>query len=236
MKTTSILSLLGIIGGFLTGCQKEEVPVYSGNNYIQFVKNLTTDSTTVAFLNAPGATQLDSMLIVKMTGSPYRQEKAYRISVDTRFTTAVEGTHFSLPERTVFKPGQMRDTLAITFYRTADMKTQTYRLVLRVEPNEIFQLGQLQYQYKVFLVHDNISRPTWWTDAVSTSYLGPYSDLKYQYFIDATGVADLTGATSSDLRINALKLKYWLEEQKALNDGEPVREANGDEMKVSING
>jgi hypothetical protein len=233
MKKEIITLLAAALFG-LSSCQEAEIPLYSGENYIQFVKNLTTDSTTVAFLLAPGATELDSFLIVKTTGSGYPVETPYKISIDRQFTTAVEGTHFKLPTTTTFKPGVMRDTLPITFYRTADMKTNTFRLVLRVEENDAFKLGQLQYQYKVFIVHDNISRPEWWTEAAT--YLGTYSDKKYQKFIDVTGIADMTGATFSELRIRALQLKYWLEEYKAANDGIPMTEDNGDEMVVPING
>jgi hypothetical protein len=199
------------------------------------VKNLTTDSTTIAFLLAPGKTEVDSLLIVNTTGLGYPTETAYKISIDRQFTTAVEGTHFKLPEKTTFKPGAMRDTLAIKFYRAADLKTRTVRLVLRVEENDAFQLGQAEYTYKVFLVNDLISRPAWWTEDVSSSYLGAYSDKKYQTFIDATGVADLTGASPSELRVRALQLKYWLDEYQR-EHGQPFTEVNGDPMTVPVNG
>jgi hypothetical protein len=234
MKREIILLLAAALFG-VSSCQEAEIPLYSGGNNIQFVKNLTTDSTTVAFLLAPGVTALDSFLIVKTTGLGYPVETPYKISVDRQFTTAVEGTHFKLPEKTTFKPGAMRDTLPVTFYRTTDMKTNAFRLVLRVEENDAFKLGQLQYQYKVFIVHDKIAQPGWWTTAVSNSYLGQYSDLKYQKFIDVTGIADMTGATPSELRVRALQLKYWLDEYKVLN-GRPMLEENGDEMTVPVNG
>jgi hypothetical protein len=174
------------------------------------------------------------MLIVETAGLAYPVEKSYKISVDKQLSTAIEGQHYKLPEKTAFKAGQNRDTLTIKFYRTADMKNQSFRLVLRVEENENFKLGQIQYQYKVFLVHDKISQPAWWTASVSTSFLGAYSNLKYQYFIDVTGIADLTGASTSELRIYALMLKYWLEQQK--QNGHTVLEENGDEMVLPVNG
>jgi hypothetical protein len=229
-----VLMLVSACLLWLTGCQEDKIDLYHGDHYIRIIKNLTSDSTTVAFLLAPGATELDSMLIVETAGLAYPIEKLYKISVDKQLTTAIEGKHFKLPEKTTFKAGQNRDTIPIKFCRTADMKDQSFRLVLRVEENENFKLGQIQYQYKVFLVHDKISQPAWWTTDVSYSYLGSYSDLKYQYFIDVTGIADLTDATYSELRVYALKLKYWLEEQK--QNGHTILEVNGDEMVVPMNG
>jgi hypothetical protein len=234
MKKEIIMLLTATLLG-LSSCQEAEIQLYSWENYIQFVKNLTTDSTTIAFLMAPGATELDSFLIVKTTGLGYPKETPYKISVDRQFTTAVEGTHFKLPDKTTFKAGAMRDTIPVTFYRTADMKTRSFRLVLRVEENEAFKPGQLQYQYKVFIVHDNISQPAWWNWDVIGYYLGAYSDLKYQTFINVTGIADMTGATRSELRIRALELKYWLEQYK-VDHGIPMTDENGGEMTVPING
>jgi hypothetical protein len=230
---SKIIILLPLV--LLAACQEAEIPLYNGGNNIQFVKNLTRDSTTVAFLLAPGQTEIDSIFIVKTTGLGYPTETPYKISVDRQFTTAIEGTHFRLPAKTTFKPNATRDTTSVTFYRTPDMKTSSFRLVLRVEENDFFRLGQGEYQYKVFIVHDKIAQPAWWTTTISNTYLGSYSDLKYQKFIDVTGIADLTGATVSEIRIYSLQLKYWLEEYKIAN-GEPMREVNGDEMKVPISG
>jgi hypothetical protein len=221
---------------WLVACREAEIPVYHGDNYIQFVKNLATDSTTVTFLYAPAATELHSELVVKMTGAPALEEQPYTLSIDRQFTTAEEGVHFRLPDKTAFKAGAMRDTLSITFCRVPEMKTRTFRLVLRVGANNHFLPGQREYQYKVFLVHDKISKPEWWDRRVEQLYLGTYSDLKFQHFIEVTGGGDMTGASASEIRINALKLKYWLEEWKFEHDGEPVREVNGDEMTVPVIG
>jgi hypothetical protein len=231
-NTTAILLILLIA---LAACREEQIPLYNGGNNIQFVKNLTTDSSSIVFLLAPGKTEIDSALIIKTTGLGYPTETAYKISVDRQFTTAIEGTHFKLPDTTTFKPNAMRDTLFIKFYRTPDLKTNTVRLVLRLEENDAFKLGQIEYRYKVFLVNDLISQPEWWTASVVTSYLGAYSNRKYQTFIDVTGIADLTGASPSELRIYALQLKYYLGRYK-LEHGLPLLEEDGSEMVVPING
>jgi hypothetical protein len=227
---TLLLSLL-----LLVACQEADIPLYSGGNNIQFVKNLTKDSTVIAFLLAPGKTAIDSPLIVKTTGVGYPREMPYKITIDHQLSSAIEGTHFSLPEKTAFKANAMRDTTLVTFYRTPDMKTNSFRLVLRVEENDSFRPGQVQYTYKVFVVHDKIAQPDWWDANVSTSYLGAYSNKKYQTFIDVTGVADLSSSTPGETRAYALQLKYWLERYK-LENNMPFIEDNGDEMTVTANG
>jgi hypothetical protein len=191
--------------------------------------------------------ELDSILVVEAAGIPYSVEKEYKISIDRQFTTAVEGTHFRMPDKTVFKAGAMRDTLAIKFIRTEEMKDSAFRLVLRVEENENFKLGQIEYQYKVFIVHDKIAQPAWWTTTqpsptlaylnVATNYLGTYSDLKYRYFIEVTGKVDFPGALAdniSEIMNYARLFKYWLAEQKLNNN--TILEENGNEMTVPVGG
>lgn len=230
MKNIFIIGWL-ILCGCILGCHEEDIPKYYGSNHIQFVKDLTKDSTTVSFLYAPEATELDSFLIVKMTGRPYLQDMEYKISVDRKFTDMEEGTHYKLPENTFFKTGQLRDTLPITFYRTEEMKKKAFRLVLRVETNETFLTGQTEYCYKVFVVHDMISQPGWWTKEVTDFYLGTYSDTRYRYFLEATEGVDLTKATTSEIRAYALMFKYWIERQD-----KPITEDNGDKITLPVNG
>jgi hypothetical protein len=231
-KTITILTLAGLIA--LAACREESVPVYSGDSYVQFVKNLVTDSSTIAFLFAPGVTEIDSPLVVKRISAVFSAAEPYKIIVDRALTTAVEGTHFVLPAATAFAPGALFDTAWVKFLRAPDLKTASYRLVLRVEENENFKTGQWQYCYKTFWMNDKLTRPDWWTANVETSYLGAYSDYKFECFIEATGISDLSGADGSEIRSNALKFKYWLDEKRA--NGQTVLERNGDEMQVTVRG
>jgi hypothetical protein len=234
-----ITTLLLAAVACLAGCNEEEIPLYSGGNHLQFVKNILADSTTVAFLLYQGKAEVDAPVIVKTTGAGYPVETSYKISVDREHSTAIEGTHFRMPTTTSFKPGATRDTTAITFIRVPAMKTDAFRLVLRVEANGAFTPGQEEYRHFVFVVHDKIAPPDWWVAPtafrIRDYYLGTYSDRKYEKFIEVTGVADLTGATPSELRVLSLQLKYWLDAYEA-EHGEPYREENGDPMTVRVKG
>jgi hypothetical protein len=237
MKIYAII-LTCAVALWLTGCQEEEIKVYDGENYIQFVKNPDVDSTTVAFLFSPGATELGSSLIVRMAGVGYPVETPYKIVVDRELSTAIEGTHFKLPEKTAFRPGAMRDTTVVTFYRVPEMKTTSFRLVLRLEANETFTPGQHLYRYQTLVVNDKISRPTWWErdGDIEWYYLGEYSDKKFEYFLESSGGVNLDGLPAHEIWMHCIEFKYWLEEQKRLNDGEPLRDENGYEITVPVIG
>ena len=221
--------------GCIFGCNEEDIPLYGDQNYIQFVKDLSIDSTTIAFFYAPQATSIDSFVIVKMTGRAYSQDMEYSIVVDSNLTTMQEGIHYKLPSKTYFKATQLRDTFPVTFYKRQELQEHALRLVLRVRSNENFQQGQMEYNYKVFIAHDIISRPSWWTDEISTNYLGDYSDDKYRYFIQVNEGIDFIEISQSEIRAYALKLKYWLEEQK-IATGKPITDEHGNEITVTVNG
>jgi hypothetical protein len=74
-------------------------------------------------------------------------------------------------------------------------------------------------------------RPDWWTSAVSSYYMGNYSEAKYKLFLEVVKV-DLDGADNSLIRHYALVFKRYLEERKAA--GNPAREDDGTEMKVLV--
>ncbi len=49
-----------------------------------------------------------------------------------------------------------------------------------------------------------IARPGWWTTTVETNFLAKYSDNKYRLFIEATGIADMTGLSETEQRAYAI--------------------------------
>ena len=232
-----IISLLSITFLWCLSCQEDTIDTYdpTGVNYVQFAR-AGQDSMTVSFALSPSSVlTLDSLVLVRMSSLPYSDGRSYKIVVDPEFTTAQEGVHFRLPATTSFKAGEVTDSLAITFLRHPDMKNNRFRLVLRIEKNEHFGVGQIDFLYKVIWVHDQLSQPAWWTTSIANSYLGAYSDKKFQFLIDVTEVSDLTDATPSVLRVTALQLKYYLEAAAAA--GNPVYdEANNEYMSVPVSG
>ena len=46
-----------------------------------------------------------------------------------------------------------------------------------------------------------LSQPDWWDDTITSRFLGEYSDAKYARFIESSGITDITGYTSTELRL-----------------------------------
>ena len=106
---------------------------------------------------------------------------------------------------------------------------------MTIRGNADLQAGISSLQKAKLVVSDKAERPEWWDTKMEKSYLGKYSDAKYQLFIKVTKVTDLTGMQTSMLTALALQLKYYLEKQT--DAGTPVYdEANNEYMKVPVIG
>jgi hypothetical protein len=221
-----ILYLLALCAPLLPGCSPQDTPLYGDDNYLQFRK--TQDTVTVAFfLHSAEADSYDFPVQVEMSGLAPAAEREYKIVVDRKNSTAVEGTHFTMPAKTSFKAGETVNTTHVRFMRTDDMKTERYTLVLRVEDNGNYLAGQMENRYIAIKVHDQIAQPAWWTAYVSTNYMGAYSDDKFRHFLVANDHPNLDNITGNFglIREYALRLKRYLED-KALA-GQTVYEADG---------
>ena len=75
------------------------------------------------------------------------------------------------------------------------------------------------------LFSDMIARPSWWNSIVETNFLGQYSDTKYRLFIEATGIADMTGLSESEQRAYSIIFRDFL--ARGRENGEVYEDENG---------
>ncbi len=216
----------GLLMICMPGCRKSEIMTYRSGQYLQFGVNVE-DTTEFSFLFHPGVQSFDFPLPLEVSGAPLPSDAEYRIVVDTEHSTAIEGTHFTLPASSdmVFRTGHVKDTCHLTLLRKPDMQTSTFRIVLRIERNGNFEVGQRDYLVNVLKVSDKIAQPAWWNDRVEQYYLGGYSDKKYQLFMDVTGTGDLTDWNDSRIRAITMDFTNYLRYEKS--QGREVFEANG---------
>lgn len=217
----------------LTGCETSKFTTYKSGNYIQFTQ-FVEDSTFISFLFYPDADELDIPLSIEISGIALDQDQTFTLTVNEKRTTAIEGKHFILPEKTLIRAGHVIDTCWLKLKRTPDMQTEEFCLVLQIESNNAFELGQAEKTSAIIRINDKIAQPKWWNDDIYWYYLGDYSDKKYSLFIDLTGIADLSSISDGEKRSLCLKFKYWLESQK--NAGNTIREEDNSEMTVPVLG
>lgn len=228
MKYIVVLWLL-IIG--LGSCSTDEIEYYDAERYLYFTE-VSVDSIKESFFFYPGEETIGVDLLVRYAGKPIEEDMTYRLEVDENLTTAQAETDYEVALEQVMPKGQMIDTLHVILRKTAALEMKNLQLALRIVANENFQVGPLDsIQSPRIIFTSQAVRPTWWDQDVIDYFLGAYSEVKYQLFIQITGISDMSQLTTAEKRIYSIRLKNYLIEQR--NAGTPVMDGNV-EMSVPV--
>lgn len=227
-----ILKYLGILLSFilLYSCDKEEIAVFKGENYVQFSRSLA-DSLTCSFLGDPTAESVLFPISLDLVGKPSNKDRKIKLKVLDQFTTASK-SHYEFPAEIIFGSDHTVDTIWLKVNNTPDLKNEAVKLVYSIESSGDLLRGEAQYSTGVLYFTNKIAKPIWWTGTVQSSYLGTYSDKKYQLFIDILGVVDLDPNNLNQVLEYSLKLKNYLLQEKEAD--RTVFEVNGVEMTVNV--
>lgn len=219
-----ILALSVLAAGTLS-CQEEQLPTFGEDHYLQFKQ----ESETVyrfSFATHPGETTYELEIPLLLVGHALTQSEPYEIEVVTEgeTVTTASSASYSLPASPSFAQGVFEDILTVTLKNNDELATEKF-LVLRIKGNSVFAPGPEGYRTAVISLTNRLARPAWWNDEMERLFLGTYSDIKYEQFILATGISDLTEATAAQIAAYVVQFVYYLREKDAA--GEPVYEADG---------
>lgn len=255
MKKIVILGLFFLSFLGLVSCSQEEIKTYNDTDNIYFslavypyIKKenvpIRTDSTGFSFALEKASLDKKVFLIpIRVQGKLSNVDRKVKVTVDPS-STAVEETNFSLPENILIRAGKEVDTIAVTVYRTPDLKLKMATLVLNLEENEFFSTKMQSTVTNVITkktmsfvrfklsFDDRMTEPKGWYQY----FLGNFSAKKFllmcdllnldsTMFITAVGT---NGLTSADYRYYGTFMKRYLEDQKA--SGNTIYEEDGSEM------
>lgn len=221
------LIIITIIGCWLAGCSKDAVNPYGEVNYIY----LATDSAEIdsvssieySFAFHPGA-DIDTVpVLIKLVGKLSDQDRPVTVTVETSHSTAIE-SDYDLPDP-VLRAGRAVDTIHLVLHNSDRLKAQKFRIRLMLNENAHFLPGPPKNQHIDITFSDMIARPGWWSTTVETNFLGQYSDAKYRLFIEATGIADMTGLSENEQRAYAIIFRDFL--ARGREGGEVYEDENG---------
>lgn len=198
-KRYRYISIIAMITWLATGCTKSELTSYDQPDMIYIYKDYTNskrDSATCSFAIKANSLMVDTVKIsVRIMGTAKNTDRVVKLARVDSSSTAVEGTHYEfLPY--VVKAGQYNADLPVVIKRTPEMKTQEYRLWVRVMESADFAPGvpnspvtgfhagaTLDYLIRI---NDFLTKPSNWDSQLNT-YFGGYSQVKYKFIIDNTG-------------------------------------------------
>lgn len=220
-----------VVVSLLHSCKIDEIDTYSGQDYIYFAHD-GQEILEYSFSFNPGK-EVDTIpLVVKLVGTIATQDREIGIYVDTDSTNAVQ-SDFLLPSNFVLRAGQHTDTINLVIYKSEKLLEQKYNINLKIADSPDLLCGPQTNIFLNVLFSDMLSRPGWWDTGVVNNFLGEYSDAKYRLFIEATGVADLTGMSESEKRAYALIFRDFLRRGRDLGkefvdeDGNPITVPEG---------
>lgn len=215
----------------LFACEEKETPFYEGVTYLSFATDISQDSTEVSFFFYPGEDKLEIPVEITLAGKLFDEDVPVRLTVVDSLSDAEENS-YSLPENAVFRAGLVADTLYVTLHRISALESERYHLVLALEETPDYLLGQQEYRNNEIIFTAKPARPEWWDATITNVYLGDYSQKKFELFMEVTGVGDLEGLSSSEIRALALKFKRYLKAQNP-----PIMEEDGTTpMEVTVIG
>ena len=104
---------------------------------------------------------------------------------------------------------------------------------VRIVEGGAYRPGPTSNSLRIIRVSNIISQPDWWNDDFAAAFLGDYSDEKYEEFIKATGVSDLSDMDNSEISALCRQFVYYLRELR--DNGNEVLEKDGRPMLDGIN-
>ncbi|WP_281636504.1 DUF4843 domain-containing protein [Flavobacterium marginilacus] len=252
MNKILILSIVFFSFLGLTSCTQEEIKAYEDTDNIYFSRSIfplyssgpVIDSTGFSFgFDNAAIKERIFPLAIRVQGKVSNVDRKVNLTVDPS-STAVLGTHFTLPENIVLRAGKEIDTILVKVLRTSDMKTKDLTLVLNLEDNDFFTTKMKSRVTNVLTgktisfvrfklsFNDKLSAPVSW----STANYGVFSAKKLFLMCDLMDLQPemfnlpqgSIGLTIPDVQYYQNFMRRYLADQKA--SGNTIYEDNGNEM------
>lgn len=196
MKQMHRLYILLAATLMLAACEKD-LPVYQnepGIYFYEYTSGVTPFKVLLksfSFLGAPASVTKDTMMVkVKIMGLTAPYDRVVKGKTIAKGTTAQEGVHYDFIEGTV-PADSIYGYLPVVLYRTPDIATSSVLLNLAIDSTKDFRGGAAEDQAFSLEWSDKIVKPANWETIIGLkTYFGTYSDVKFKFIIDVTGIAD----------------------------------------------
>lgn len=212
----------------LHSCKIDEIETYSGDNYI-FFEHAGEEVLEYSFSFHPGKEKDTIPVILRLVGGVATYDRRVNLYVDNDSTTATQ-SDYKLPSDIILRAGHYADTIDLVLYKSDKLLEEKFNINLRIDDSEDLLSGPQTNVYLNVLFSDMLSRPGWWDAGIVNNFLGEYSDAKYRFFIEATGVVDLTDMTESEKRAYALIFRDFL--RKGRDEGREFVDGDGNPITV----
>ncbi len=177
---------------------------------------------------------------VKNVDREFVLEQVPLVDVDN----AVAGVHYinfndaSVKPLYKIKAGEVHTKVPIVILRDNSLKSKTVELKIQIRENSNFKLGEVSNIWRRVIFTDRLIRPNSWDEWLTRYYLGKYSIVKHQFFIETSGQR-WDDDFIQTIRANFAELGYWkslvkgaLLEYNSKNPNSPLRDEDGELVVV----
>ena len=211
-----ILLPLSLAALALTGCQTEEIDVFSTDDalvYFQRISYTTSNgqegyatNTKYSFVGASEKmTQVTFKADVRLLGKVVDYDRSLKVVVDKERSTMDEGIDYEIDFDTLcIKAGTNKTQVPVRFLRNLSFREGPDTLVIRLEPNEHFSLlekynttntyngnsddsNKMDGTRYTFVIDEVYTCPDGWHTLNASNYFGAWTATKYIYINDTLG-------------------------------------------------
>ena len=214
-----LIYLLAVAALGAGACSEQGLPTYGGDRYVYFVQTPGKDERTIR-------------LAVETVSRTPDETLGYKLEIDPEKTTAPAGS-YDLDPNPVIPAGSFSGETYVRVRKTDIMDEKEVDIAVRIVEGGAYRPGPTSNSLRIIRVSNIISQPDWWNDDFAAAFLGDYSDEKYEEFIKATGVSDLSDMDNSEISALCRQFVYYLRELR--DNGNEVLEKDGRPMLDGIN-
>lgn len=178
-------------------CQESEIPQYDVNAHRIYFSGAREHAVTFQFY--PGTDTYEMKFPIQLIGQKLNEDREVSIQVVDSVTTALPA-EYTLPTPAVFHKGLFVDTLRVLLRLSDRMDEEEVTLGLCIAANDHFNVGYPDSLMVKAKFSNLLRKPDWWTEDITNAIFGEYSDAKYHYLIVATGIADYTDYSLTEMR------------------------------------
>ena len=226
-----LIYLLAVAAFGAGACSEEGLPTYGGDRYVYFVQK-SDEIVRFSFKTTPGKDERTIRLAVETVSRTPGETLGYKLEIDPEKTTAPAGS-YELDPNPVIPAGSFSGETYVRVRKTDIMDEKEVDIAVRIVEGGAYRPGPTSNSLRIIRVSNIISRPDWWNDDFAAAFLGDYSDEKYEEFIKATGVSDLSDKDNSEISALCRQFVYYLRELR--DNGNEVLEKDGRPMLDGIN-
>ena len=187
---------------------------------------LETDSLEFSFVSYPETTTEQTMNVtLYVMGLTTDYDRTANVEMVADKTTATADL-YDFPTSVTIPAGENQAICPVVLKRADVLQEQTVRLYIQVTASEDFAVGSIEESHLLLKWNDILSRPTNWDEL--EEFFGTYSDAKYRFMLNNTGVTEFDTEEMSWAELNNYKivLTNALNEYNKANPNDPILDEN----------